>query len=46
MLSGAAAGYHAHATMYHFLYEEEPATWEEGTIGFDTENYEGIQLDS
>jgi hypothetical protein len=23
LLSGAAAGYHTHATLYHFLYEEE-----------------------
>ena len=24
LLSGAAAGYHTHATMYHLLYEKEP----------------------
>ena len=23
LLSGAAAGYHTHATLYHFLYEQE-----------------------
>ena len=40
LLSGAAAGYHMHATMYHFLYEEAEPTWEEGTHGFDEEDYE------
>ena len=40
LLSGAAAGYHTHATMYHFLYEEAEPTWEEGTHGFDEEDYE------
>ena len=40
LLSGAAAGYHMHATMYHFLYEEPEPTWEEGTHGFDEEDYE------
>ena len=38
LLSGAAAGYHTHATMYHFLYEKEEPTWEEGSIGFVEEN--------
>jgi hypothetical protein len=47
VLSGAAAGYHAHAALYHFMFEKEEPTWEEGTNGFDTEDYEeGIQLDS
>lgn len=40
LLSGAAAGYHTHATMYHFLYEEAEPTWEEGTIGFVEEDYD------
>ena len=39
LLSGAAAGYHVHATMYHFLYEKETPTWKEAVHGFDEEDY-------
>ena len=40
LLSGAAAGWHTHATIFHFFYEQEEPTWEEGTHGIDEEDYE------
>ena len=42
LLSGAAAGYHLHATLYHFMWEKDDAmpTWKEVVHGFDEEDYE------
>jgi hypothetical protein len=40
VLNGAAAGWHTHATIFHFFYEKEMPTWEEGTHGIDEEDYE------
>lgn len=44
LLSGAAAGYHAHATLYHLLYEQEETSEKavKENVG-DFEGYDGFE---
>ena len=39
LLSGAACGYHVHATMYHLMYEQEETHGTDQTQGWE-EDYE------
>ena len=42
ILNGVTAGYHAHAALFHFCYEEAPSETLTKTHGYDGKGYEGF----